>query len=123
MPIALDEDLIGLNTREARVDLLDAVRPHHLVIKPALVGGWAAAAEWIALARERGMGWWITSALESNIGLNAIAQWTATLGVDRAQGLGTGGVYMDNIGAPLEVVRGELRYQPERDWDLSRILG
>ncbi len=123
VPLALDEDLIGLNTREARLDLLDAVKPAFIVIKPSLVGGWTAAGEWIALARERGIGWWITSALESNIGLNAIAQWTATLTLDKAQGLGTGTVYSDNIGCPLEVDRGMLRYRPEREWDLFRILG
>ncbi len=123
LPIALDEDLIGLNTRDAKADLLDAVRPRYIVIKPSMVGGWASAEEWIALARSRSIGWWITSALESSIGLNAVAQWTATLDVDRAQGLGTGGVYVDNIPAPLEAVRGELRFRPEREWDLSRILG
>jgi len=123
LPIALDEDLIGLNTRDAKADLLDAVKPAYIVIKPSLVGGWVAAEEWIALAKARGIGWWITSALESSIGLNAIAQWTATLGVDRAQGLGTGGVYADNIPAPLEAVQGELRYHPEQEWDLGRIFG
>lgn len=123
VPIALDEDLIGLNSREAKVDLLDVVRPKYVVIKPGLVGGWAAAQEWIALARERGIGWWVTSALESNVGLNAIAQWTATLQVDQPQGLGTGAVYLDNVTSPLEVGRGELHYRPEREWDLSRILG
>ena len=123
LPIALDEDLIGLNTRDAKADLLDSVKPQHIVIKPSLVGGWAAAEEWIALAKERAIGWWITSALESSIGLNAIAQWTATLDVERAQGLGTGGVYSDNIRSPLEAIGGELRFLPEREWDLSRIPG
>lgn len=122
LPIALDEDLIGLNTRDARVDLLDRVRPQSIVIKPSLVGGWAAAEEWITLAGSRGIGWWITSALESNIGLNAIAQWTATRVVDMAQGLGTGTVYLDNIPSPLNVDRGGLWYRPEVDWDLSRIV-
>ncbi len=122
VPIALDEDLIGLNSREAKVDLLDVVKPKYVVIKPGLVGGWAAAQEWIGLARERGIGWWVTSALESNVGLNAIAQWTATLLVDQAQGLGTGAVYVDNVTCPLETSRGELYYRPEREWDLSRIL-
>ena len=122
LPIALDEDLIGLNTRDSKVDLLDSVKPQHIVIKPSLVGGWAATEEWIALAKSRGTGWWITSALESSIGLSAIAQWTATLGVERVQGLGTGGVYSDNLPSPLEVTNGELRYRPEREWDLDRVL-
>jgi o-succinylbenzoate synthase len=123
VPIALDEDLIGLNTRDARTDLLDHVKPRYIVIKPSLVGGWAATHEWIDLAEARGIGWWITSALESNIGLNAIAQFTATLPTRGAQGLGTGQVYMDNIPSPLEVERGRLWHRPEAAWDLSRILG
>ena len=112
-----------IDTTEAKIDLLDHVSPRYIVIKPSLVGGWSAAQEWIGLAKARGIGWWITSALESSVGLNAIAQWTATLGVDKAQGLGTGTVYADNVGSPLEVDRGELHYRPEREWDLSRILG
>ena len=122
VPIALDEDLIGLNTFDAKADLLDNVKPQLIVIKPSLVGGWAAAEEWIALAKARNIGWWITSALESSIGLNAVAQWTATLGVHVAQGLGTGSVYADNIPSPLQAAKGELRYRPEADWDLSRLL-
>jgi o-succinylbenzoate synthase len=121
LPVALDEDLIGINTRDAKADLLDHVRPQHIVIKPSMVGGWAAAQEWIDLAQERGIGWWITSALESSIGLNAIAQWTATLGVSIPQGLGTGSVYTDNIPSPLNVKAGELRYSPEVAWNLDRL--
>ncbi|MFZ1685851.1 MAG: o-succinylbenzoate synthase [Flavobacteriales bacterium] len=121
IPIALDEDLIGLNTHDAKTDLLENVKPQHIVIKPSLVGGWAAAEEWIALAKARGIGWWITSALESSIGLNAVAQWTATLGTNVAHGLGTGSVYADNIPSPLLASKGELRYRPEVDWDLSRL--
>lgn len=121
LPIALDEDLIGLNTLEAKQDLLDHVKPQHIVIKPSLVGGWAAAQEWIQLAEQRGIGWWITSALESTIGLNAIAQWTATLGVSVPQGLGTGQVYTDNLPSPLMVEHGNLYYRPEMPWDLQRL--
>lgn len=121
LPIALDEDLIGINTRDAKADLMDHVKPQHIVIKPSMVGGWAAAQEWIDLAQERGIGWWITSALESSIGLNAIAQWTATLGVSIPQGLGTGSVYTDNIPSPLNVNAGELRYSPEVAWNLDRL--
>lgn len=116
LPIALDEDLIGHNTYDAKVDLLDAVKPQAIVIKPSLVGGWKAAHDWIRLAEARGVRWWITSALESTIGLNAIAQWTATLGVTAPQGLGTGGVYTNNIPSPLIAERGELRYRPEVEW-------
>ena len=123
LPIALDEDLIGMNTRDTKADLLDSVKPQRIVVKPSLVGGWMAAEEWIALAKARGIEWWITSALESSIGLNAIAQWTATLDLRGAQGLGTGGVYSDNIPSPLEAIEGGLYYRPEREWVLSRILG
>lgn len=119
VPIALDEDLIGLNRNDLRTDLLDHVRPQYIVIKPSLVGGWAATREWIDLARARGIGWWITSALESSIGLNAIAQFTATLDVTMPQGLGTGRVYANNIPSPLIAEKGELRYAPELGWDLS----
>lgn len=121
LPIALDEDLIGLNHPDNKRDLLDTVRPQHIVIKPSLVGGWAAAQDWIDLAAQRGIGWWITSALESSIGLNAIAQWTATLAIDRPQGLGTGSVYANNIPTPLEVNAGALWYRPEGSWDLRGI--
>ncbi len=123
IPIALDEELIGLNSRQAKIDLLDSVKPRFIVIKPSLVGGWTASKEWIDLAKERSIGWWVTSALESSIGLNAIAQWVATLNVRMPQGLGTGNVYANNIPSPLKAAKGELRYLPEKDWDLSSILG
>lgn len=122
IPIALDEDLIGLNTRDAKVDLLENVKPQCIVIKPSLVGGWQSTQEWIDLAKARGIGWWITSALESSIGLNAIAQYTATLNVSMAQGLGTGKVYANNLPSPLLAERGFLRYRPEEAWDLSSLL-
>lgn len=121
IPIALDEDLIGLNTHDAKVDLLDNLKPQYIVIKPSLVGGWAATQEWIDLAKARKIGWWITSALESSIGLNAIAQYTATLNVTMAQGLGTGKVYANNIPSPLMAEKGFLRYRPEAEWDLSAL--
>lgn len=121
VPIALDEDLIGLNAPDSKADLLDLVRPAYIVIKPSLVGGWAATREWITSAEQRGIGWWITSALESNIGLNAIAQFTATLPITMAQGLGTGQVYTNNIPSPLMAKAGWLRYQPEQEWDLSAL--
>jgi len=123
IPIALDEDLIGMNTWALKKDLLDMVRPQHIVIKPSMVGGWAAAQEWIELAEARQIGWWITSALESSIGLNAIAQWVATLNVNIPQGLGTGSVYTDNIPSPLMVRNAKLHYRPEIAWDLDRLKG
>ena len=122
IPIALDEDLIGLNSTDLKRDLLDHVKPQYIVIKPSLVGGWAATREWIALAQARGIRWWITSALESSIGLNAIAQFTATLNVDMPQGLGTGKVYSNNIPSPLLAEKGLLHYRPEVAWDLSSLM-
>jgi o-succinylbenzoate synthase len=119
IPIALDEDLIGLNHLDLKRDLLDHVKPQFIVIKPSLVGGWAATREWIELAEARGIGWWITSALESSIGLNAIAQFAATLPITMAQGLGTGQVYTDNIPSPLLAEKGILHYRPEEAWDLG----
>src|SRR5690606_13880533 len=123
LPIALDEDLIGLNTIELKADLLDQVRPSYIVIKPSLVGGWVASREWIDLANARGIGWWITSALESSIGLNAVAQFTATLGTTMPQGLGTGRIYSNNIPSPLVVEKGHLFHRPERAWDLTMLHG
>ena len=78
-PIALDEELIGINERARKIELLDTIRPQYIILKPSLHGGLHGAAEWIKLAAERGIGSWVTSALESNVGLNAIAQWCATL--------------------------------------------
>src|SRR5690606_9192518 len=96
LPIALDEELIGVFHPEEKRRFLDKIAPQYIVLKPSLVGGFSGTKEWIAIARERGIGWWITSALESNIGLNAIAQWTYTLLPQMAQGLGTGALYTNN---------------------------
>ncbi len=106
VPIALDEELIGAVTRQQRVQLLDALRPAHIVLKPSLHGGVAGTLEWIALARERGIGSWITSALESNIGLDAIAQLAAHAygpGITFPQGLGTGQLYTSNFASALHL--------------------
>lgn len=119
--VALDEELIGISDREVKEQLLDYIRPAFLILKPALCGGFSGAEEWIQLANDRGIGWWITSALESNIGLNAIAQWTGTLNVEIPQGLGTGGLYTNNFCTPLELDGERLRYNPDKycDWHLS----
>lgn len=106
LPIALDEELIGINGTEEKARLLDEVRPSFLVLKPSLHGGMAGTREWVELARQRGIGTWVTSALESNVGLHAIAQFTAQLygsGIKMAQGLGTGLLYTDNIDMPLRI--------------------
>ena len=111
LPIGLDEELIGVNDRQEKVELLDTLRPQYIVLKPSLHGGMAGTEEWIQLARERNIGSWITSALESNVGLNAIAQLTASIygtNIRHAQGLATGQLFADNIEMPLKVVGDQL---------------
>lgn len=113
LPIALDEELIGKFSLEEKARTLDAIHPQYIVIKPTLTGGYSGAEEWIKLAEERNIGWWITSSLESNIGLNALAQWTATLGNKMPQGLGTGALFTNNLDAPIYLEGDKLRYNPE----------
>lgn len=111
LPIGLDEELIGVNERQNKIELLDTIRPQYIVLKPSLHGGIAGTEEWIQLARERNIGSWITSALESNVGLNAIAQLTASIygtNIRHAQGLGTGQLFADNIEMPLKVIGDKL---------------
>jgi len=119
MPIALDEELIGVNRREDKIKLLLSILPDFIILKPSLHGGIAGCTEWIGIAESLNIGWWITSALESNIGLNAIAQWAATLNNPLPQGLGTGKLFTNNIPSPLEIRKGELFYKPEKSWDLN----
>lgn len=115
VPIALDEELIGIYSDEERRALLHHVKPQYIVLKPALCGGFSGAEAWIAAAREEGIGWWVTSALESNIGLNALAQWTATLHTEMAQGLGTGALYLNNFDSPLRLDGEKLSSLPLAD--------
>lgn len=103
LPIALDEELIGVNDFQRKQQLLDTIHPQYLVLKPSLHGGFSGGDEWIAEAKKRNIDWWITSALESNIGLNAIAQWCATFSNPLPQGLGTGMLFTDNVEMPLEI--------------------
>lgn len=112
LPIALDEELIGRNEKKDKIELLDCIKPQYIVLKPSLHGGYSGCKEWIDLAEERKIGWWITSALESNIGLNAIAQWCATLRNPLPQGLGTGALYTNNIDLPLKVMGDCLWFKP-----------
>ena len=112
LPIALDEELIGINNRQQKIELLDTIQPQYIILKPSLHGGIGGSEEWIELAAERGIGSWITSALESNIGLNAIAQWTATLMPTLPQGLGTGMLFTDNIDYPLHIEGDCLWFDP-----------
>ncbi|PJJ61119.1 o-succinylbenzoate synthase [Hymenobacter chitinivorans] len=117
VPVALDEELIGITEAGQQEQLLDQIRPAYIILKPTLVGGLAATRRWIALAEARGIAWWLTSALESNVGLNAISQFAAQFAPpDFPQGLGTGQLYTNNIAAPLTIQRGHLYYEPGGVW-------
>lgn len=116
LPIVLDEELIGVNTLEKKALLLDTIKPQYIILKPSLIGGLYSSDEWITLAEERGIGWWVTSALESNIGLNAISQWCYTHNTSMPQGLGTGSLYLNNIDSPLYTVGGKIWHEsPSKD--------
>ncbi|MES2732009.1 MAG: o-succinylbenzoate synthase [Bacteroidota bacterium] len=121
LPIALDEELIGVMERQKKIDLLEAIQPPFIILKPTLLGGFGHCQEWITLAEERAIGWWMTSALESNIGLNAISQFTAQYNNLLPQGLGTGQLYTNNIDSPLEINNGTLRYNPSKAWNLHEL--
>ncbi len=116
LPIALDEELIGICQRDEKIKLLETVKPQFIVLKPTLHGGISGAAEWIELAEKYDIGWWITSALESNIGLNAIAQWCAMFNNPLPQGLGTGSLYLNNVEIPLVVERDCLWFKPQGEF-------
>ncbi|MDE6442853.1 MAG: o-succinylbenzoate synthase [Muribaculaceae bacterium] len=120
LPIALDEELIGKATTEERVALLDTVKPAYIILKPALCGGFSGGGEWIELANDRGIGWWVTSALESNVGLNSIAQWTAFMKAEGPQGLGTGGVFTNNFITPVGLEGDRLHFNPSQPLDYSQ---
>lgn len=117
--IALDEELIGVFGLGEKEALLQKINPQYLILKPSFIGGFRGTLEWIALAEKYQIGWWITSALESNIGLNAIAQWTYTLQNPMPQGLGTGALYTNNFDCPLEVAGGQLWYRSAKNWDFN----
>lgn len=112
LPIALDEDLIGIADTTDKINLLKNIKPSYIILKPALCGGFSGATEWIGLARQSGIGWWVTSALESNIGLNALAQWTATFRHNMPQGLGTGALYTNNFKSPIFLEGETLKFNP-----------
>jgi len=121
IPIALDEELIGVFSYEEKEALLQKIQPQYIILKPSLIGGFRGAKEWISLAEKYGIGWWITSALESNIGLNAIAQWTFLQQNPMPQGLGTGALYTNNIDCPLNVSAGQLWYDKSINWNLKSL--
>jgi O-succinylbenzoate synthase len=114
IPIALDEELIGRSNKE---EVLNFIQPQFIILKPSLVGGILETREWIRLAEEMEIGWWMTSALESSIGLNAISQLTSTYRPSLPQGLGTGKLYHNNLESPLLVQSGEIQYQQDGTWE------
>jgi o-succinylbenzoate synthase len=117
--IALDEELIGVFTVLEKEKLLLKVNPQYIILKPSFVGGFRGTQEWISLAKKYNIGWWITSALESNIGLNAIAQWAYLQHNSMPQGLGTGALYTNNFDSPLQVSHGQLWYSDVLNWNLD----
>jgi o-succinylbenzoate synthase len=122
IPVALDEELVGIQDTKQKGELLRRINPAYIILKPGLLGGFAKSQEWIDTAAKFGVGWWVTSALESNIGLNAIAQWTYSLHTTLPQGLGTGQLYRNNIASPLVIEEARLWYMPETGWNLDPIL-
>lgn len=116
IPIALDEELIHVFTKEEKEDLLRALKPQYLVLKPTLHGGFASVAAWIALAEAKGIKWWVTSYLESNLGLNAIAQFASMYKNKTYHGLGTGGLYHNNLVSPIVISDGRLSYAQSSAW-------
>ncbi|RKS53593.1 o-succinylbenzoate synthase [Gillisia mitskevichiae] len=119
IPIALDEELIGVTGVTNKKNLLQTIKPQYIIFKPSLIGGYRGTEEWLQLAEEMKIGWWVTSALESNVGLNAISQWTYTKKSLLPQGLGTGGLYTNNFESPLKVKNGTIMYDPEMSWDFN----
>jgi o-succinylbenzoate synthase len=119
LPIALDEELIGVFDVTKKQELIQTIHPQYIILKPSLVGGFKGSQEWIDIANSHQIGWWITSALESNVGLNAISQWTYTLNNPMPQGLGTGSLFTNNFDSPLEVKNGYLHYNTNQDWNFN----
>lgn len=117
--IALDEELIGIYDPSEKIKLLKKIKPQYIILKPSLLGGFYKASEWITSAGETKTGWWVTSALESNIGLNAISQWTYTLNNPMVHGLGTGKLYENNIPSPLTIKDAKLFYKKGVEWNMS----
>lgn len=122
LDIALDEELIGISDYKEKKDLLEYIRPQYIILKPTLLGGFKATMEWIEIAEQLQIGWWLTSALESNIGLNAICQFSYDLKAKGYQGLGTGQLYHNNIDSPLTIDQGHIYYDQEADWNMSFLV-
>jgi o-succinylbenzoate synthase len=121
LPIALDEELIGVFSEEKKKEMLSTINPQYIILKPTLVGGFSGSEAWIKRAEQLHIKWWITSTLESNIGLSAIAQWTYTLNSKLPQGLGTGSLFTNNFDSPLVVKNGTLQFVNNQGWNLSHL--
>ena len=121
VPIALDEELIGVFSQKELIQIAEQIHPAYFILKPSLHGGLSGCEKWIELANQKGIGWWITSALESNIGLNAIAQWTFQQNVKTEQGLGTGQLFTNNFDSPLQIEGEQLWYKPEEKWQIKSL--
>lgn len=120
IPVALDEELLGIEVPADRAALLERAKPRFIILKPSLHGGMRGTADWIAEAEKKGIGWWLTSALESSVGLNALAQFVGRYPVEIYQGLGTGAIYDDNFFSPLEIKRnGELGLDSKVSWEID----
>ena len=119
LPIALDESLIGITDVTKKQTLLQTIQPQFIILKPSLIGGFKGTDEWIKIAENLNINGWITSALESNIGLNAIAQYASTKDIDKPQGLGTGSLFTNNFESPLEILREELWFNTNKNWDIN----
>ncbi|MDX2188585.1 MAG: o-succinylbenzoate synthase [Bacteroidota bacterium] len=117
IPIALDEDLIGIIENKSKEELIKIIGPHYLILKPTLLGGFVHTNEWIEIAENNKIGWWLTSAMESNIGLNAICQFASQFDVNKVHGLGTGKLYNNNINSPLQVSNCFISYNQNSKWD------
>ena len=117
IPIALDEELIGITDKAYQIQMLDFIRPQYIILKPSLLGGAEASNQFIEIAKKANIGWWATSALESNVGLNAIAQWVSNIDTDMPQGLGTGKLFTNNIDSPLVIKNGHLVHDANLAWE------
>jgi o-succinylbenzoate synthase len=121
IPIALDEELIGVFGATQKESLLHTIKPQYIILKPSFLGGFAASENWIKRAEAKQIGWWVTSALESNVGLSAIAQWNYTLQNPMPSGLGTGSLYTNNFASPLQIKEGALHYNAKQAWQLEKL--
>tara|TARA_Y100000385_G_scaffold182253_1_gene188238 strand:- start:2768 stop:3817 length:1050 start_codon:yes stop_codon:yes gene_type:complete len=122
VPIALDEELIKVRTKNEKENLISFIKPQYLILKPSLLGGFQETKGWIEIAKNQNINWWITSALESNIGLNAIAQYCSEFKLKLPQGLGTGNLYKNNITSPLTLDGELLYYDIKKDWELNNLF-